>query len=345
MFIKNVKKLFVVLLMTASCNSQQKTMEKYEWRPTANAPKYYAAEIISGDFYLEDGSSVYIPKGHTLMTGWGKTGAAHFVGDDLKPIPSKFDIKWVSYLEEKFYGGTFQLPKEKIATLFRKGYIDENNQKDNYSSIVLGLAPGGIISVWMLGAGNTIEIERFQASEIEMTIKEFKPYVSKTLDEYLKTIKSIIIEEDIKGAVDVNNIPFGLWDTYRKKYNWNLEVIFKSERKINFHAFGLEFFNGEEFYTHPTNDLIKADTERPVPKAAYLKWKDVNDNKFGAKVFFNEKEIFQLFTNVFDKEKISKAVVSFKIDKYNSNLEVFLEAKDKKHLLTKARIKVYEASN
>ncbi|OED38524.1 hypothetical protein AB832_04520 [Flavobacteriaceae bacterium (ex Bugula neritina AB1)] len=330
--------------MMASCTGQQKTMKKYEWRPTANAPKYYAAEIVSGNFYMEDGSSIYIPKGHTLMTGWGKTGAAHIVGEDLKPVPHKFDIKWVSYLEEKFYGGTFQLPKEKMEALFEKGYLDENNEKDNYSSIVLGLAPGGVITVWMLAAGSTVEIDRFQASEVEVTEKEFIPYANLSVAQYVKETKDDIINDDIKGAIDVSNIPFGIWDTYRKKYPWTPSINFKSEGKTDLYAMGFEFFNGEEFYTHPVNDDATANMDRPIPKAGYLRWKDANNNKFGAKIFFDEKEIFQHFETIFEKEKASKAIVLLEIDKYNSNLEACMVAKEKKYPITKARIKVYEAS-
>ena len=149
----------------SSCTGQQNTMKKFEWRPTANAPKYYPSEIISGNFYMDDDSSIYIPKGHTLMTGWGKTGAAHAVGEDFKGVPYKFDIKWVSYLEEKFYGGTFELPKEKITQLFEEGFINSLNKEDTYSKIVLGLAPGGFISVWLRG-GSAKEIITYQASEI-----------------------------------------------------------------------------------------------------------------------------------------------------------------------------------
>ncbi len=340
---KQIKTLFIILFIASSCNSQQNTMKKFEWRPTANAPKYYAAEIIDGNFYMEDGSSIYIPKGHTLMTGWGKTGAAHIVGDDFKPVPYKFDIKWVSYLEEKFYGGTFELPKKKLTQLFEEGYINSQNKKEFPDSIVIGLAPGGVIVVWLYGSFTT-EIARYQASEIKMTIEEFKPYATRTLDDYLKVIKSNIIEEDIKGAIDVNNIPFGLWDTYRKKYIWAPKINFKADGNPKLKTILVNSYNGEFFNTYGENPFITKMVERAIPSKIVMNWNDSNGNGYGAKVFFNEEEIFKVFDAVYKQEKRNEGILILEVDKYNSNIKVFLESDIERIELKKTIIKVYETS-
>ncbi len=344
MMTNNISTLLFLLLIITSCTGQQQTMKKFEWRPTANAPKYYPAEIISGNFYMEDGSSIYIPKGHTLMTGWGKAGAAHAVGEDMKPVPYKFDVKWVSYLEEKFYGGTFKLPKEQLTKLFEEGFINDRNEKDTYSKIVLGLAPGGIISVWLRG-GSAKEIGRYQASEIEVDEKEFIPYANMSNEKYIKETKSEIIEEKIKSAIDVKNIPFGIWDTYRKKYKWAINVNFKAEGKNKLKTIIANSYNGEFFNTSGENPIITKMIERAIPSRIAMSWQDTNGNGYGAKVFFDEEEIFKTFDIIFQQKTINQATLILDIDKYNSNLEVFILANDEKYSITKAEIKVYEASN
>ncbi|WP_282057166.1 DUF2931 family protein [Maribacter luteus] len=319
-------------------------MKKFEWRPTANAPKYYPAEVIAGNFYMQDGSSIYIPTGHTLMTGWGNTGAAHIVGEDFKPVPYKFDIKWVSYLEEKFYGGTFELPKEKMEALFEKGFINSRNQQETYDSIVLGLAPGGVLVVWMYGSF-TVEIARYQAEEVEVTEEEFIPYANMSKEQYVKETKKDIIDEDIKGAIDVDNIPFGIWDTYRKKYNWAPKVLFKKEGETLLKTIVVNYYNGEFFNTYGQNPVVTEMKERPIPYRSAMSWRDDQNNNYGAKVFFDEKEIFGLFDTIYNQKKAPKANLIFEIDKFNSSLKVYFKTENEIYPIKKAEVKVYLASS
>lgn len=345
-------KLIIALIAISflSCNSQNKntnnsketTMKKYEWRPTANAPKYYPAQIISGNFYLVDSSVINIPKGHTLMSGWGKTGATHVVGEDFKAIPNTFDIKWVSYLEEKFYGGTFTLPQDKIESLFNQGYINILGEKTTYSNIVLGLAPGGTIVVWLYG-DTTVEIARFKANQISVTKEEFIPNAALTVDQFVKKIKARRISEDIKGAIDTENIPFGLWDSYRTKYNW--KPIFLQKNKAKFTKIYLDYTNGENLYTVASNPKLKEFSLKALPKNLKMYWEDQDENVYGSKILFNETEVKKAFNTLDNNASEEKKIeLILEIDKYNGDIVVSLKSESNTIKLDKTEIKIFEST-
>lgn len=346
----NIKLIIALIVVSfTSCNSQEKnkdnsqnkTMKKFEWRPTANAPKYYPAEIISGNFYMEDNSSIYIPKGHTLMSGWGKTGATHVVGEDFKAIPNKFDIKWVSYLEEKFYGGSFTLPKDKITNLFEEGFIGLLGKKTTYTNILIGLAPGGIIVVWLYG-DKTVEIGRFKASEIEITKEEFIPNAVLSVEQFIKETKEGILKDDIQGAVNPENIPFGLWDSYRSTYNW--KPIFKLKNKGVFTKIYIDYINGEHIYTIAKNEEIKDYQLKALPERITLYWEDENKNVFGSKLYFDEAEVKTAFKTTDSASKTKEIDMLFEVDKYNGTMEITLKSDTESIKLEKTRIKIFETT-
>ena len=45
----------------------------------------------------------------------------HVGGDDVRELPDRLSILYYSLAEKQFYKGTFNLPYDKILTLFREG--------------------------------------------------------------------------------------------------------------------------------------------------------------------------------------------------------------------------------
>lgn len=156
----------------------KQTYGKYEWIPTSSAPEIYPTRIHNGHFYLEDGGQVYIPTSASNNTGWGYSGSFHSQGEDLKALPIKLDITWASYLENKFYTGSWDMPIDTLKTLFKKGTIGwRTNRPSTYSLIVVGCAPGGVVVVWVYGDDQQIEVARFQAKETQVSMKDFVPKI------------------------------------------------------------------------------------------------------------------------------------------------------------------------
>lgn len=268
--------------------------EKFEWLPTESAPDLYPMNIYNGHLYFEDGSSVYIPSSGSAHNGWGNEGSTHTQGEDLKPVPVKLEITWASFTENKFYTGSWDLPKEKMLQLFKDGVVNYNTRKkETYSQILVGCAPGGVVVVWMYGAGNQVEIGRYQAHETQISMSDFVPGNPTAVQkDFFNSMAKLNPElEEIRKSK--GGVGYGLWDSYRKKYNWRTNI------EVPNHIFNntvLEMFNGEREDIFDESLKENKFKERAVPKLLDFIIADSN-GKRTVWEFKNldEEEIFGLF--------------------------------------------------
>ena len=330
-----MKSPFILLLlsfaMLSACQTKTKPqpMKKYEWLPYCSAPLLHPNEIINGHLYLEDGDQVYIPSSGINRMVWGKEGSLHTQGEDFKAIPVKLEIIWASYLENKYYGGSWDLPVEKIRALFEQGIQDWSTKKQiTFSGVVVGCAPGGVVVVWVQSYNNQVEVARFQATETQVDIRKFVPgNPTITQKEYFDVSQS---EPEAYENLKDKGLQLELWDLYRKKYNWRtgIEIAnYQSER------YALEMFNGE------TEDIFGAPLtknefkQRAIPRTLYFLIKD----KTGKRTVFNfeslnEKELFGLFAQI-DPSKPLEVILRMNEDLTNRKL--VLKQEDKEFLIKK----------
>lgn len=134
-------------------------MDKFEWQATESGPRNYPMEIVKGDLFYHDGSgSLYVPNRATLDHGWGTMRSSHIVGPDYKPLSNRLEITFFSYTENQFYVGKFDLPYKKILAMFKEGYDAPSRGRITYRQIIVGVAPGGTVSVWLSGISKTTEV-------------------------------------------------------------------------------------------------------------------------------------------------------------------------------------------
>ncbi len=160
-----------LLCFLTNFNAKAGNTTEFDWYATECSPKHYPMEIREGAFYYKgrkDG--LYIPSGSTLHDGWGEMISHHVTGEKLKPLPDRMEIYFYSYAESQFYHGKFDLPYEKILAMFRQGY-EENPEEPYYSYIMAGVAPGGVVSVW-LGGYRIQEVFFGQAEKVELGASE-----------------------------------------------------------------------------------------------------------------------------------------------------------------------------
>lgn len=144
-------------------------MDRFDWLVTECAPAGFPARIVGGDLFFEDGSSLYIPARRVVNNGWGATGSIHIAGDDLKPAPVRLEVTWLSYTEDRFYRGAFDLPASLLLALFRSGLPSPRDGRHiTYDRVVVGVAPGGAVSVWMGAQRVVTEVAVFRASEADV---------------------------------------------------------------------------------------------------------------------------------------------------------------------------------
>ncbi|OBW39363.1 hypothetical protein AB670_04297 [Chryseobacterium sp. MOF25P] len=255
--------LHILLLISITISCQNRMEEKFEWLPTESAPELYPMNIYKGNLYFEDGKSVYIPSSLIAHNGWGNSGSTHTQGEDLKPVPVKLEITWASFTENKFYTGSWDLPKEKMLKLFQEGVVwYGTRKKETYRQILVGCAPGGVVVVWMRGAEQQVEIARFQARETKIAMSDYVPEnPSITQKEYFDISKEV--PEALENIKKKGGIQYGLWDSYRKKYTWRTRIEIPN---YTFDNTSYEMFNGEMEELFDESLKKNEFKERAVPK-------------------------------------------------------------------------------
>jgi len=292
--------LFLLQLVTGCKYDMSENVTKFEWDANESAPKHYPMEIIRGTFIYkgETERGLYIPSGGTLIAGWGRPISSHVTGEKYKPLPDKLDITFFSYAEKQFYHGKFELPYENILKYFQAGVAD-NPAQPTYSSIMAGIAPGGVVAVWVIGTGGYHEVFFGQAEKVDLNPSAAfaLPFESKAQsDEYIhEGLIEVLKPEEIED-LKTNGIPFGLWARYRKQYQWDVRLTKEFELTYT----GYQFLNGER-YKKPGMIL------RPVPKQVAIK------------TVINNQE--RIFTVIFDEFEIMDAFEKLAID----NRPIYLE--------------------
>ncbi len=271
-------------------------MDKFDWQASESAPHSYAMRIVAGGLSYHDASgSLYIPDGSDISNGWGIGISSHVVGDKLKPLPNQLRITFFSYTENQFYWGKFDLPYDKILKLFQEGYYSPNEGKHvTYNEIVTGVAPGGAVSVWLVGFNKITEVFFGQAEKYDgewrsitgNTTLSREDYVRSSVEESLRTPEAI-------EAFRKNGIPFGLWARYRTRYSW--QPLFTGMSVRDGRIGVVQYFNGEmDYLDYPLEKTI-ADSPRAIPSYISFTWEYTKVQGRSYRLTFNEPEIFDAF--------------------------------------------------
>jgi len=234
-------------------NAKSKQMEEtFDWSPGVGIANLYPMELYRCSFIYPDGAGVS-PAPPNLENGtWGQENGSSVVGDIMKPIPVALDISWLSYTENKFYKGHFQLPHDKILQLFKQGFKElvlEDNKEfglehRDYNSIVAGMVPGGVVVVWVNGGASNVDIGRFQAAETKVSMEDFAP---SAFTNNQTTYVNAMMKDDkeVVGNFNRNGVPFGLWDKYRERFSQRPVFKFDQAHKVETNNISVSYFNGE----------------------------------------------------------------------------------------------------
>ena len=319
-----MEKILLFLLLTlqlASCqnyNNSNKNMneQEYEWGIAVNTPigypiRFYAAMVggtpIVGELYTEKEEP-----------DWGN--AFGYESTSMDKLPKSVDMVWLSYKEDCFYRLKTAIDYEKVEKLFREGYKERfPNGKvvlSTYNTIVVGIAPGGVVVLWAGDGYNKItEIGRYQAEKIDLKEPPGLDSHERLIfdKEYSKTILSSnsIIPEKVREANKNKPIPFGLWDSYRDhQYQW-FPVYEIPDGKIG--DVDYRYWNGEAGTTLYTDFSFYKDKEdlfyleepiqkRPLFKELVISYKAESGQKYLAKVWFDWEAVLTAYQEVFGKE-------------------------------------------
>ncbi len=313
----------LLFLTTAGCTlgaKMDRFTNKFDWQASESAPFNYASYLIGGSLAYHDGSGgLSVPDHRRVDGGWGRGVSGHVVGPDRKPLPNRLAISFFSYTENQFYQGIFELPYDKILRLFKEGYYspskanwktESDNGRTTYSTVIVGVAPGGAVAVWLRGIDKTTEVFFGHAEKVEKDWEIVTRSTSLTREQYIRMVilDSFVTPdgEMIEGpqkeqkqqealeALLKNGVPFGLWESYRTQYHW--QPLFTGMLVEDGLIEDITYFNGESDYLYTPLAPALAATTRPVPKELSYIWMPPNGARGRSMTLnFNEGEIVAAF--------------------------------------------------
>jgi len=343
-------KILISLLFlqtTVGCTQNKATTEiedkkqtpmniKLEWSAGVCAPKLYPVEVYRGDFFTAtDWES--IPNGGIVAAGWGVNGMNM---GETNIIPEGFKITYFSYLENKFYTGKFELPHARIKQLFEEGVIDYGSKQfETYIAIIVGMAPEGVLVVWMMTYDKQVEIGRYQATEMDLEWEIFTPTVKESKkEEYVRGI--IERRPEALANFKKNGLSHGLWDTYRIKYSWRPQFEFPKGSIVE--GIDLSMYNGETDFVWGDRLAKNVYEKRAITWRVNLLWSDEHDEDFGTFIDFDEAEIFEAYKKIYRNNKELDAELVFKYNHNRSNIIVLLRSDTEEIELRKCKVQFFE---
>ena len=316
--------------------------QEYDWGVAVNAPigypiRFYGAMVggtpISRELYSK-----------TREPDWGN--AAGYESTSMDKLPKSVDMVWLSLKEDCFYRLKTAIDYEKIAKFFKNGYKrrvpNGEIRHTTYNTIVVGLAPGGVVVLWA-GRGylKITEIGRYQAEKIELREPEGLDNHQRLIfdKEYAKRLltNNTIIPEDFREANKNKPIPFGLWDSYRDhQYQWypTFEIPNGRIGDVDY-----QYWNGEAdtfFFTDfitleeykdvfVPKELYRDIRELPLFKEIRFNYKAEDGIKYGVLVQFEWEDTLEAYKKVFgERPDEVKAHLDIRMNRINSYLTVRL---------------------
>lgn len=166
-----------------------------------------------------------------------------------------------------------------------------------YDTFTVGLAPGGMLVIF-LGGSDRIEICRLQAKEIEMKnpIEFVKTMGWSIPDDEIKTSELFFdyvyktIPDSIQAQIKEKGIPYGLYDQYRKKYQYRF-VFTPYDEKDVIETEVDRYYNGEVVGFLQPEEIVKKEYKNqgiPYNVCFYF-------TKYNTEIIFNDQEMLSVF--------------------------------------------------
>ncbi|QKF53022.1 hypothetical protein FX982_04014 [Pseudomonas graminis] len=179
------------------------------WYVGFAAPKHMEVWVETVDVLDKRGLAFFRVHGG-VASYTGKVKGWHQGASEGKPInnvdlPDKLLLRWQSLAEPQTYKIKIQIPQWVREEMVRPERVlcpwNQQWKTDYREMITLGMAPGGIVKVWIGGSclGFT-EVGRYQAE-----VEPLGPYRGASKGKYIP------LEPENKAYVDQHGIPYGSW--------------------------------------------------------------------------------------------------------------------------------------
>lgn len=360
---KTIQNITIALLLTLNIACQnKKSMPEIEenipesWENVPCSPYGYPAEVYEGGLEKRNKNGDILnysgSNGRLIEGPWGSSGGGM---NSASFVPTHLSCTWLSYAENVFYNIDCVIDHDKMLKLFQEGYPDslaflnyKEREKSYYDSIITGFAPGGVVVIWLSGGGKQVEIGRYKGNKQTVDPEEIAGLEQEVHVLFEKDFRDAVMSDpavvplEVQKANQVKPIPYGLWDTYRKRYSWR--PIFEVQNNGKFSSCYFEMINGEKEQLFDITLKENKFIERAIPTLINLAWKDSKMVRFGCKIIFEQEEIKTAFEAMYKNNNELEAELYFTINQANNFVTVLLKQDDKIIRLPKTKTNTYKAS-
>lgn len=325
----------VMLVALPGCVRKEGSTPMFEWLPTESAPKRFPIRLLRGDLFFVDGKSIYVPDSRDVANGWGARGSTHIVGDELKPVPVRLEVEWFSYTEDRFYQGAFNLPADAMTALFKAGVTDPRTGRPlGFERIIVGVAPEGLVSVWMAAGAEVVEVAAFTAPHASLPWKRVIDNPKLSRGDFIRQVLKVRLGDEGLARFDREGVPKGLYQGYRVQYLWGPQISGDGTPT----GLWIRSFNGENAYIGQAGSAIPRDS-RPVPAEMMLDWTMPGGMPLSAKITFDEAEVFAAFAKLSRGDATHQLAVEIEVAGQTASVSL----RDDKYILPlqKAHIEVF----
>jgi len=169
--------------------------------------------------------------------------------------------------------------------------MSDETEDLTYGKLTVGMAPGGVVVLWLSGKSHRVEICRLQAKEVFVDKDDFRRRVieNETQQEFFDVAYDLALSDSIKQDIKERGIPFGLWDEYREKYNYRFTFRPYDDRD-KFTYINALYYNGEAEEILKADLALKKYTSRGIPyRCNFIFF------SYSTEIIFNDREMIQVF--------------------------------------------------
>jgi hypothetical protein len=269
--------------------------ENFKWAVTVTAPFNYPIEIHKG--YLGNDKKMIAAFINTGLTedGWNYDGDVLSGG---KEMPTFLSLTWISYAEKKFWKIETAIDEgtqNKIQKLINEGYINKSRNREpshiTYKKITVGVAPGGIVILWLSGLNKKVEIAHYQAIEAHVNVNEFyRNPREHTQQEFYDYYYEASIPKQTQEYIKKNGVPVNLWKEFRTKYNYRFNIHFYKADK--------ESSERESEYVNGEKEIIRIEDLNKYQNKALPSYCRFWFSQYNAEAEFDGEEVLNAFKKI-----------------------------------------------
>ena len=286
-------------------------VKRYEWLPADSAPKDFPVEVLSGRVLTADGGVVPIPDGRVTGQGWGLPGAIVIPAATGHPPPEALAVRWLSLVEDAVWQARVELPAARVVELLERGHIDAaTGERVPYDTLVVGLAPGGHVSVWLSGGAWVERVATGAAERLELSWEEVRPGSTIPRGQYVATRLS---GTKASGAAPEP----GLFERRAAQHPWTFET--RSGNPVD--LLHLETWDGERM-SYDLDRVVPEREARGLPRFARLAWKAGDGTAKSAHITFAFDGVEAAFARIAEEPGVP--VLAFDVADTDREIDVVL---------------------